>query len=147
MEIDVEELRAAVIDYYGTGAVSTHYMAAFDYVEKAKKASPRALFEMAKEAGILPKGMSLTTYDMPSVLPQYGFQYLGNASGSYENLQPGDILVKPDSHVEMYIGNGQVLGARGNFDKSVGDSSGSEISVRDYGARNWAGYQIYRYTG
>ena len=99
------------------------------------------------EAGILPKGMSLTTYDMPSVLPQYGFQHLGNASDSYENLQPGDILVKPDSHVEMYIGNGQVLGARGNFDKSVGDSSGSEISVRDYGARNWAGYQIYRYTG
>lgn len=37
MNIDVEELRAAIINYYGTGAVSTHYMAALDYVEKAKK--------------------------------------------------------------------------------------------------------------
>jgi hypothetical protein len=59
MNIDVEELRAAIINYYGTGAVSTHYMAALDYVEKAKKASPRALFEMAKEAGILPKNATI----------------------------------------------------------------------------------------
>ncbi len=59
MEIDVEELRAAVIDYYGSGAVVTHHMAALDYVEKAKKASPRALFEMAKEAGILPRNATI----------------------------------------------------------------------------------------
>ncbi len=98
-------------------------------------------------AGILPKGKVIQSAQMPSQLPKYGFEYVGNASKSYEGLQPGDILVKPGSHVEMYVGNGKVLGARGDYDKSPGDSSGGEISVRKYGNSNWNGYLIYRYTG
>lgn len=63
-----------------------------------------------------------------------------------DELQPGDVLVNQDYHAEMYIGNGQKVGAHNNYDGNIGDSSGEEISVNDYaeyGNGGWHGYLRY----
>lgn len=52
----------------------------------------------------------VTTQTMGAALKSAGFQeipYTGMAS-----LQPGDILVNPELHTEIYVGNGQVVGSR-----------------------------------
>ena len=68
-------------------------------------------------------------------------------AGDGSPLQPGDVLLTPGSHTEMYIGNGRNVGAHSNYDGSHGDSSGSEINVQDYsqGRQNWDG--VLRYKG
>lgn len=91
---------------------------------------------------------------------QYGATYTGDMrecflnSGQFEwipgpvdynNLQIGDVLLKENSHTEMYIGDGKNVAALGNFDGYDGDSSGSEINVVDYRDCSWDG--ILRYTG
>ncbi len=91
---------------------------------------------------------------------QYGATYTGDmknaflASGKFEwipgpvdpnTLQPGDVLLNEEVHTELYIGNGQNVGAHANRDGADGDSSGTEISVTDYWDDNWDG--ILRYTG
>ncbi len=64
---------------------------------------------------------------------------------SVEDLQPGDVLLNENSHTELYLGDGKMVGARhGDADGVPGDSSGNEISVTDL-AREWQG--ILRYTG
>ena len=63
-----------------------------------------------------------------------------------DELQPGDVLVNQDHHAEMYIGNGQKIGAHNDWDDSYGDSSGTEISINDYseyGNGGWDGYLRY----
>lgn len=50
MELDVEELRKALIDYYGT-AMSSHPMAMME-VSNVERASERELVKMARRAGI-----------------------------------------------------------------------------------------------
>lgn len=90
----------------------------------------------------------------------YGAGYTGNMKRAFldsgmftwiegdpnpNDLQPGDILLTPNSHTEIYLGNGKMVGARhGNKDNRDGDSSGTEISVTDYD-RHWTG--VLRYTG
>ena len=68
-------------------------------------------------------------------------------AGDGSPLQPGDVLLTPGSHTEMYIGNGRNVGAHSNYDGAHGDSSGSEINVQDYsqGRQNWDG--VLRYKG
>ena len=91
---------------------------------------------------------------------KYGATYTGDmreaflASGQFEwipgpvdvnTLQKGDVLLAEHKHTEIYIGNGQNVGALGNKDGVDGDSSGNEISVIDYWDDDWDG--ILRYTG
>ena len=73
------------------------------------------------------------------------------ASG--QGLAKGDILwyVNEDKHghTEMYIGSGQMVGARGDTDGKPGDSKGDEISVVNYQDLGWQ--RVFRlpdgYTG
>lgn len=61
-------------------------------------------------------------------------------------LQAGDVLVNQAHHAEMYIGNGQKVGAHDNYDGGSGDSQGNEISIDDYkeyGNGGWDGYLRY----
>ena len=61
-------------------------------------------------------------------------------------LQPGDVLVNQAHHAEIYIGNGQKVGAHSNYDNSSGDSGGNEISVdgyKEFGNGGWDGYLRY----
>ena len=51
MQIDIEELRSDLEDYYGTAAAS-FFPAAFLDASDAADASPEELIEMAEEAGL-----------------------------------------------------------------------------------------------
>ncbi len=58
--------------------------------------------------------------------------------------QVGDVLLSENSHTEMYIGDGKMVGAHGDKDGRNGDGSGSEISVVK-ARRGWDG--VLRYIG
>ena len=63
-------------------------------------------------------------------------------------LEAGDVLVNKAHHAEMYIGNGQKVGAHSNYDGARGDSSGNEISIDDYKEFSNGGWDGYlRYIG
>lgn len=59
-------------------------------------------------------------------------------------LKPGDVLLNPNSHTEMYIGDGKMIGAHGDKDGRNGDSGGREINVTKYHS-GWEG--VLRYIG
>lgn len=88
------------------------------------------------------------TGNMRNAFIKSGFEWiLGNPN--VNDLQPGDVLLDEDSHTEMYIGNGQRVGAHiseiGGIYGQGGDQTGNEISVTDYGNRSWDG--VLRYVG
>lgn len=64
-------------------------------------------------------------FDAPSTTRGYGSAYYVGADGSVE-LRPGDVLWRP-GHVEMYIGNGQQVGAH-----TDGIPAADQISVENY---------------
>ena len=70
------------------------------------------------------------------------------SSGS--GLVKGDVLLKPGSHTEMYIGNSQLVGASQNENGGVtggktGDQTGKEIHVHGY--YNFPWQYVLRYPG
>ena len=56
-------------------------------------------------------------------------------------LKRGDVLLTPNSHVEIYIGNGRNVGARisekGTIHGKGGDQTGREISTHSYYNKPW----------
>ena len=94
--------------------------------------------------GVKEAGASYTGNMKDAFLSTGLFEWIpGNPSVS--DLQPGDVLLNPGSHTELYIGDGKMIGARhGDRDERRGDSSGKEICVTDL-ARKWQG--VLRYTG
>ena len=56
-------------------------------------------------------------------------------------LKRGDVLLTPNSHVEIYIGNGRNVGARiserGTIHGTGGDQTGGEISTHSYYNKPW----------
>lgn len=84
------------------------------------------------------------TGNMRSAFTKVGFEWIpGNLQ--VEDLQPGDVLLNPNSHTEMYIGDGMTVGAHGDKDGRDGDSGGSEISVAKIHNFGWEG--VLRYVG
>lgn len=62
----------------------------------------------------------------------------------------GDVLLKPGSHTEMFIGNGQLVGASQNelggiTGGQTGDQTGAEIHVHGY--YNFPWQYVLRYPG
>ena len=55
--------------------------------------------------------------------------------GNLDDLDPGDIMLNVENHTEMYVGNGQFVGAHiaetGDVDGAPGDQTGDEISICD----------------
>jgi cell wall-associated NlpC family hydrolase len=85
----------------------------------------------------------VATGSMRSVYTAIGFVW-HPAPFSVSDLQRGDILLNENSHVELYIGGGQKVGAHSNYDGKDGDSQGNEISIGDYSnSSNWDGYLRY----
>lgn len=71
-----------------------------------------------------------TTYNMGPLLEGAGFiriEFTGK-----QDLQPGDILVNPVKHTEIYYGEGMNIGAHGNYDGRSGDSSGQEVCLDSF---------------
>ena len=85
-----------------------------------------------------------TTHNMRKTFTSTGlFEWIpGNPKK--EDLQPGDILLNEKVHTEMYIGEGLMVGAHGDFDHANGDGNGREIGVCGYSGM-WEG--ILRYKG
>ena len=59
-----------------------------------------------------------------------------------EGLHYGDVLLTPNHHTEIYVGNGKLAGAHhdekgGVIGRQVGDQTGTEISVRKYYNYPW----------
>ncbi len=63
------------------------------------------------------------------------------------SLQPGDLILDESSHVEMYVGNGNTLGAHDNYDGGDGDSTGTEIDIAPLSMGWWYPSGVLRYTG
>lgn len=81
-----------------------------------------------------------TTHNMGPILESAGFtrfDYTG-----MQDLQPGDILVNPARHTEIYYGDGLNLGAHGNYDGRSGDSSGREVCLGSFWESGWV--NVYR---
>ena len=83
------------------------------------------------------------TGDMYSILTRAGFKNV--QIGSESELLPGDIVWWDGpgyaGHTEIYVGNGQFVGAHSNYDGRPGDSGGNEISVGQSGT-DW--HQAFR---
>ena len=73
---------------------------------------------------------------VPTTTSGYGAQNRIGEDGSV-TLQPGDVLWRP-GHVEMYIGNGQRVGAH-----SANVATKDQISVKEYKAGQFT--YVYRF--
>ena len=65
---------------------------------------------------------AFATGSMDSVLTQLGFQKITFSNGDYSSLVAGDILLR-EGHTEIYIGNGQTVGAHSD---EVGGITGAQ---------------------
>ena len=100
----------------------------------------------AYEAAGIPVIEAGATYtgDMRAAFLKCGFEWIPG-DPDVNSLQPGDILLDESDHTEMYIGNGQNVGAHSNYDGVNGDSSGREVCVGNYYSHPWDG--VLRYVG
>lgn len=96
-----------------------------------------------KNAGIDVGGATYTG-DMREEMTKHGFQWIPG-DPNVNDLQPGDIVLDEDSHTEMYIGDGKLIGAHSNYNGSTGDPSGEEIDIGNYYSHPWDG--VLRYVG
>ena len=76
-------------------------------------------------------GNATYTGNMRSEFTSHDFIWIDwNDLGGIDNLQYGDVLLR-DGHTELYIGNGQRVGAHRNYDGVPGDGNGNEINIVD----------------
>ena len=90
-------------------------------------------------------GTATYTGNMRSQFTQHGFQWIPwNQIGSTSNLQRGDILLNEAEHTEIFLGNGQNVGAHSNRGfPQTGDQNGTEVSVSGYYDHPWNGVLRY----
>lgn len=91
------------------------------------------MYEAADHAGYNVKhGWPRYTGSMIDDFSAAGFEVIA-FDGNLNDLDPGDIMLNVSKHTEMYIGNGQFVGAHiaetGGIDGAPGDQTGNEISV------------------
>ncbi len=70
---------------------------------------------------------SLNTSSMANAFVNVGFTKYKKGEVT---IQRGDILLKPGSHVELYLGDNKCVAAHDNYDGVSGDGNGREIQVR-----------------
>ncbi len=81
---------------------------------------------------------SLNTRNMKEAFVSAGFIWIDGSSipgfpSSAANLQRGDIVLDEGTHVELYLGNNQLVGAHSDYGyPATGDYNGKEISVGTY---------------
>lgn len=107
------------------------------------------------EMGYITAGLAITKSNidkMPDNLIEAGFEDC-TAEVSLKTgggLAKGDILWMLDGtgkhgHVECHVGDGKLVGARGDTDDKAGDSRGDEISVIAYQNMSWQ--RVFRLPG
>lgn len=85
-----------------------------------------------------------STRTMRADFTAHGFTWLPGMGNTVQGLIRGDVLLNEAAHTEMYIGNGQNVGAHKNEFNGIrggrpGDQTGQEISVGSWYARPWDG--------
>lgn len=102
--------------------------------------------EAYRQAGFnLPESESVYTAKMKSIYTKAGFEVVTDEVNLKTGigLQNGDIVLAPGKHVEIYVGDGKLAGARGNANSGkpengeVGDQTGNEITVSYYWNYPW----------
>lgn len=110
--------------------------------------------EAYRQAGLdLPESATVYTSKMKSIYTEAGFEVITDEvnlkTGS--GLKTGDIVLTPGKHVEIYVGDGKLAGARGSANSGkaengkAGDQTGSEIAVSAYYNFPWT--VVLRYSG
>lgn len=90
------------------------------------------------------------TGNMGAALRACGFVKVGGVNlATGAGLIYGDILLNPQTHTEIYIGEGKTAGAHcsetgGKYGKT-GDQTGNEISIQSYRNKNYK--EVWRYGG
>lgn len=110
------------------------------------------LLYCAKQAGFNVYGSSPwgNTQTMKQQFGDAGWTWHSGMGNSVSQLQRGDILLNISSHVEMYIGSQQNVGAHQNEFGGItggrtGDQTGKEISTGPWYSFPWDG--VLRYEG
>ena len=85
-------------------------------------------------AGFFQEDPNFTTTGEADALQKVGFTNVTSQINlsTGDGLQAGDILLNTLEHTEMYIGNGQNIGAHKDIDGKVGESEGQEINTEPY---------------
>ena len=103
----------------------------------------------AMKNGGIKVGNASYTGNMKDQFTKNDFTWIDwNTLGGINNLQYGDVLfyrINGSGHTEIYIGNGQTVGAHSNYDGKAGDSSGREINISKVSRGKWQG--VLRYKG
>lgn len=110
--------------------------------------------EAYRQAGVdLPESATVYTAKMKSIYTSAGFEDVTSkiTLKSGKGLEVGDIVLTPGKHVEIYVGDGKLAGARGDANSGkaengkAGDQTGSEIAVINYWNYPWT--VVLRYAG
>lgn len=147
--IPLISLTANALDYHVEAAIQWAIDTANDNkhgYSQARRNGPdydcSSLVSTAFKMGGFPVSGTLTTRSMTTPFLKAGFTRYKKGE---VNLQRGDVLLKPGSHVELYLGNDFCVGAHSNYDKRTGDSSGKEIAVRKIDKCNFCKKKGYTY--
>lgn len=99
---------------------------------------------VVQNSGVPVKSNGATyTGNMYSVFLKSGFKDVTQSVNlkTGQGLKRGDVLLKPNNHTEIYIGNGKNVGARiselGTIYGKKGDQTGKEISTHNYYNYPW----------
>ena len=110
------------------------------------------VYHAFKQAGfnVMSGNVAGSTYTMRKDFTAAGFTWHSGMGNTVDGLQRGDILLDEASHVEIYIGNNQNVGAHisetgGTYCGQKGDQTGHEIDVGKWYAHPWDG--VLRYGG
>lgn len=110
--------------------------------------------EAFRQAGVdLPESSTVYTAKMKSIYTKAGFEVVTDEVNlkNGKGLEIGDVVLAPGKHVEIYVGDGQLAGARGNANSGkpengkAGDQTGGEITVSAYWNYPWT--IVLRYVG
>ncbi len=153
--IPVTNLKASALDSRVEAAIKWAVNIANDNshgYSQAKRNGPdydcSSLVSTAFKMGGFPVSGSLNTSSMSTPFMNAGFKRYKKGAVT---IRRGDILLKPGSHVELYLGDSTCVGAHSNYDGKTGDSSGKEIAVRNVSkcsfCRNKGYTYVLRYEG
>lgn len=84
-----------------------------------------------------------TTSNIGPALKNNGWKNLGNLDPG--SCKRGDIVLDPNGHVEISIGNKATVGAHQDYDGKSGESSDNEISIVKNKPHFW--FQVWRHLG